>query len=121
MKNITDLAKTLQSLGGLHDSVVCRVSWTPEAATLEFQIEDFYSNFKGLPEYPGAKSGSLIFEGVERVLFEIETDEKRLKIYDISISESPQGGFIVLMAFWPNGKITASYRSAMLPNLLQPA
>lgn len=107
----------LHLLGGLHDAVVHRLTWTPEAKIIEFEIEDFYCNFDGLPEYPGRKSGSLIFEGIEHVHFDVETNEKRLNVDDLSISEVQGGEFVVAVTFWPYGRITAQFRSMGCPGL----
>ncbi len=50
-----DFKRKLEMLGLLHDSVVRQLIWKPEEKTIEFVVEDFYSNFEGLPEYPGLK------------------------------------------------------------------
>ncbi|HEX2889316.1 hypothetical protein [Vineibacter terrae] len=112
-----DLKEILESLGRLHDSVVCRVSWVPEKGILEFEIEDFFSNFDGLPEYPGCRSGSLVFQEVENARFDLDMVEKRLNVDELSITELAERQFEVSIRFWPNGVIKALCRSATWPDL----
>ncbi len=117
---MTDLQKILGSLGGLHDAVVHRIVWTPEKNILEFEVDDFYSNFEGLPEYPGPLSGSLVLQGVEHVHFDVETGESRLNVDEFVVAEAGSGGFTACVTFWPTGRITARFRSATHPNLISP-
>lgn len=115
-----DLKKVLESLGLLHDAIVRRVTWVPEQGLLELEIADFFSNFEGLPEYPGRKSGSLFFRGVEHARIDLDMSENRLNVDELVIVESPEGKFKVSAKFWPNGHITASCQSASWPELPGP-
>ena len=48
------------ALGGLHDSMLRLLQWRPETRCLGLGIDDLYSNFFQLPEYPGALEARLI-------------------------------------------------------------
>lgn len=112
-----ELKLFLERMGGLHDAVVRQLTWKPEARTLRFEIEDLCSNFEGLPEYPGAVSGSIELQGVERIGFDIKTDEKRLNIHEFLVEVESADEYQASISFWPTGRITASYRVADFPKV----
>jgi hypothetical protein len=112
-----ELKSFLERMGGLHDSVVRQLTWTPEAKTLRLEIEDFCSNFDGLPEYPGAVSGAIELQGVERISFAIDTNEKRLNIHEFLVEAENADKYRASVSFWPSGRITASYRVADFPQI----
>lgn len=114
---MNELKSFLERMGGLHDAVIRQLVWEPEAKILRFEIEDLYSNFEGLPEYPGAVSGLIELQGVERIGFDIKTNEKRLNIYEFFVEIEGTDKYQATISFWPTGRITASYRIA---NLLVP-
>ena len=55
---------TLRDLGGLHDATIQEVRWRSAEKALRLVVNDMFSNFRELPEYPGPKSGSVTFVGV---------------------------------------------------------
>ena len=93
------LKELFESLSYLHDSVVERVTWTPEARTLELAIEDFYSNFEGLPEYPGRQGGSITLRGIATIDIDIDFDAVRLNIDDLAVETGPSGVLTVKLRF----------------------
>lgn len=78
MKDFSDF---LFSLGGLHDSAVAEVKLQPAQQKIEIHIEDLYSNFVGLPEYPGRQSGVLVLLGVADVSVSL-ADAGQLLIFE---------------------------------------
>ena len=115
---MSTLNNIIEALGGLHDSRVIRLVWLPEGKSLEFQIEDFYSNFEGLPEYKGPLSGSLVFRGIEHIEFNLDTEEKHLNIYEVIISASPVRGLMAKVTFRPSGNIILHFNDAIYPKEL---
>ena len=115
-----DFWKLFESLGYLHDSVVERLTWTPEAGTLELAIEDFYSNFDGLPEYPGRLAGSITLRGIETIDLDIDFGAERLNIDEFVVESDPSGVLILQLKFWPRGRIDAKFGSIDLPQLVVP-
>jgi hypothetical protein len=107
----------LKGLGGLHDSVVSQLIWSPEARTLHLEIEDLYSNFEGLPEYPGALSGVIELRDVDRISFDIELSEGRLHIYDFIVEPVNGDQYRALLTFQYSGRITAFCRIVDFPHV----
>ena len=112
-----DLQAFLERMGGLHDAVVRRLVWEQEARTLRLEIEDLYSNFEGLPEYPGVVSGFVELRGVEEIGFDIKTNEKRLNVDEFLVEADGLDKYRASISFWPTGRITASYRLAEFPTI----
>ncbi|MDR1163437.1 MAG: hypothetical protein LBM17_06355 [Candidatus Accumulibacter sp.] len=112
-----ELKLFLERMGGLHDAVVRRLIWAPEAKTLRLEIEDLCSNFEGLPEYPGAVPGAIELQGVERIDFDIDTDEKRLHIDEFLVEAESADKYLASISFWPGGRIILSYRVADFPEV----
>ncbi len=104
-------------MGGLHDSVVKRIVWDANLKTLEFEIEDLCSNFEGFPEYPGSTPGTIVLEGIDRVAFQIDTQEKRLNIYEFLVSDDDLKQHCATVSFRPSGRIAVYYRVADFPEI----
>ncbi|MDR0616917.1 MAG: hypothetical protein LBG29_08930 [Synergistaceae bacterium] len=112
---MSELTLFLERMGLLHDSVVRRLVWEPGVSTLCFEIENLYSNFKDLPEYPGIMSGSIELQEVVQVEFDIKTDENRLVIFEFLADMVGKNECKVSVSFWPAGKISALCRSVCFP------
>jgi len=112
-----DLKKKLESLGLLHDSVVRQLIWIPDENTIEFIVEDFFSNFEGQPEYPGLVGGSVILRDVQQVRLDIEYREKHLFIYEFVAEEISAGNHRITVTFRPSGRIEAICRFVQFPEL----
>jgi hypothetical protein len=112
-----ELKLFLEHMGGLHDAVVRQLIWEPEAKTLRLEIKDLCNNFEGLPEYPGAVPGAIELQGVERIGFDIDTDEKRLNIDEFLVEAESAGKYLASISFWPTGRLTLSYRVADFPEV----
>lgn len=112
-----DLKKKLESLGLLHDSVVNELVWKPEERTVVIAIDDFYSNFQGLPEYPGLVPGTLILRRVQSVSVEIDFEEPSLNIYELSAEQGSQGGYLITVLFRPSGRMRIACGLVELPDL----
>jgi hypothetical protein len=102
----------LLSLGGLHDAKVASIAWQPITKTLEFVLEDFYSNFLGMPEYPGLRTGRILLQGVSELSMDISSDDK-LKIFEFLPSTEDDGYITVLLS--PSGKIVAKFADVTYP------
>lgn len=107
----------LDKLGALHDARVTLLLWRPDAATLSLEIEDLCSNFKGLPEYPGAAPGTVELRGVEAVRIEIDTSEQRLRIDSFDTESTGPNRYRSSVTFWPSGRIVADHGTASFPTV----
>ncbi len=109
MKDFYDF---LLRMGGMHDSVVECLMWLPSEKKIEFHFEDMYTNFEGLPEYPGRQPGAIALLGVSAIIISIETDEP-LRVFEFLPDENEAD--VVLVTFSPSGKIRARFNSADYP------
>lgn len=116
-----NLKEKLESLGLLHDSVVSQLIWKPDENTIEFIIEDFFSNFERLPEYPGLVGGSVILREIQQVRLDIEYGEKHLFIYEFVAEEVSAGNHRITVTFRPSGRIEAICRLVQFPELKIPS
>lgn len=112
-----ELKSFLERMGGLHDAVVRRINWVPEEKKLSFEIEDLCSNFEGLPEYPGAMPGTIELRDVDRVNFDIDTNEGHLNIDDFAVEIEGTDQYRASVTFWPTGRIAVWYRKADFPRI----
>ena len=107
MKEFRDF---LQKMGGLHDSIVTYLSWLPSERRLEFNFEDMYSNFEGLPEYTGRQPGVIALHGVSELSISLDTNGP-LQIYEFLPDDSDPN--VLLVTFSPSGRIRARYNDAV--------
>lgn len=108
----TTLSEFLNALGGLHDAIVVSIDWQVEKRTLEFAFDDLYANFRGMPEYPGRRTGLVRLQGVSEVSIDVESRE-RLRVFELLPDE--QQPDVVVAKFSPSGRITLKYTSADFP------
>lgn len=109
---MTTLADFLNALGGLHDATVVSINWQAEAKTLEFAFEDLYANFRGMPEYPGRRTGVIRLCGLSQLSIDVESSE-RLRVFEFLPDEQQHD--MVLVRFSPGGHISAKYAAAEHP------
>ena len=107
----------LAKLGSLHDCCISNLRIDAEAGSIEFTIDDLYSNFEGLPEYQGPLSGVIILHGVTDIDTDIQEFSERLNVYDIVSREIATDAGRISMAFWPSGKLSASYKTVLFTSL----
>jgi hypothetical protein len=112
-----DLKRKLESLGLLHDSAIQQLLWKPEENTIEIVIEDFYSNFEGLPEYPGLMGGSIILSRVHHVEVGIKYDEKHLIIYEVQVDNISPDNYHITVLFRPSGQMQVTCGHIEFPEL----
>lgn len=111
-KGMDTFADYLQRMGGLHDAVVRSVLWSPLERTIAFRFDDIYSNFEGLPEYPGPEANSIVLNGIGHISFSFEGDEP-LRVYEfLSKSDDRNSARI---SFWPSGHIEMEFERAEYP------
>jgi hypothetical protein len=112
---MTTLKDTLEQLGGLHDARVTSIRWEANLDDLGFTFEDIYANFKGLANYPGTESGSIVLRHVKEFVLDM-TAAGNAYIYEFAVEEL-QGDFLATVLFRPSGKITAKFTSADFPEV----
>lgn len=117
---MSDLKRKLEGLSHLHDSAVTELTWKPTDRTLTFAVEDFYSNFEGLPEYPGAMGGSITLSNVQLVTIDIDYDEKHLFIYEVIIDDTHPNQYRISVTFRPSGRIEVACGHVGFPELKIP-
>lgn len=115
-----ELKRKLERLGLLHDSVVTALAWNPTDRTLTFAIEDFYSNFEGLPEYPGAMGGSITLRNVHQVTIDIDYHAKHLFIYEFDVDDTHPDHSRISVSFRPSGRIEVVCGHVEFPELKIP-
>lgn len=105
-------ADFLNALGGLHDVNVTSINWQVRERTLEFVFDDLYANFRGMPEYPGRRSGVIRLRGLSQVSIDVESSE-RLRVFEFLTDE--QQPDLVHVKLSPGGHIWAKYVEAEHP------
>ena len=109
---MNDFYEFLKKMGGMHDSIVACLTWLPSEKRIEFLFEDMYSNFDGLPEYPGRQPGTIALHGVSDLSISLETDGP-LRVFEFLPDRAESD--VVLVTFSPSGKIRARFSSADYP------
>ncbi|MPN42509.1 hypothetical protein SDC9_190066 [bioreactor metagenome] len=109
MKDFYDF---LKRMGGMHDSTVACLTWLPSERRVEFHFDDLYSNFDGLPEYPGREPGMIALHGVSNLTIALENDGP-LRVFEFLPQEDESD--VVLVTFSPSGKIRARFCAADYP------
>ena len=103
-RRVEDVVQLIQSLGGLHDSEVVSLVWTPAQAEVRMALEDINANFDGLPEYEGPVPAIFVFSGVTDVEWTVDSPDSRLKIYDWDLVPIA-GGYRSEVRISPSGKL----------------
>jgi len=109
---IEDFFAFVEEMGGLHDSNILDFSFSPLNKEFKLKIVDIYSNFLGLPEYPGKTYGEIIFKEVQYFSIAIESNDQ-LKIYDFLISGEKDSMLTIL--FSPQGSINLTFKNVHFP------
>jgi hypothetical protein len=106
---------SLHSLGDLHDSRITSLHWSMTERALTLQIDDFFANFLGLPEYPGQQSGPLTFHDVAALARDTAATDSYLWIYEVSIIPSPKESLSVTIRLAPGGCLSFTCTRFILP------
>ncbi|MHB8697688.1 MAG: hypothetical protein ACYC9J_06570 [Sulfuricaulis sp.] len=114
---MSDFKVFLEKLGYLHDAVIEALVWNPDARTLEFRFRDIYCNFKGLPEYPGPKSGSVVLQGLGQITVNVDSIDKHLNVHEFQVESKDANMWTASVSFWPSGQLTASFHTALFPRI----
>jgi len=80
---MTDIIAFVEALGSLHDCTITAVRWEPTSRRITMDVGDIYSNFEGLPQYPGARPGIFTFSGVSAVSLGISQSAQRVSEFMI--------------------------------------
>lgn len=107
----------LEALGELHDAHVTRLAFDLEARNVTIDIDDFYRNFAGLPEYKADRFGVIIFRGVDDFKITLQIQKGNLRIDGISVSDGVERQRTVILKFWPSGSMTFNCGSVSFPNV----
>jgi hypothetical protein len=109
---MTDFFAFLQKMGGLHDATVQTLRWNPSDQIIELRFDDIYSNFEGLPEYPGCQPAAIVLHGASSVRIDIECNEP-LRVFEFLPHEDKQDE--VLITFSPSGRVWVRFDRADYP------
>lgn len=104
------IEKKIESLGGLHDSMVMAVDWNAEARTLRIVVDDINANTRGLPEHPGPARATLVFSEVRLLHADADLASAGLRIFEWVISRSEPDGFCSSIALSPGGRLAIECR-----------
>ena len=107
----------LEAIGELHDAHVTRLAFDLEERRVTIDIDDFYRNFAGLPEYKGDRFGAIIFRGVEDCKITVQIQERNLRIDGITVSAGIGSQKVAILKFWPSGSMSFNYESVSFPNV----
>jgi hypothetical protein len=100
-------ASFFRELGNLHDAIVTQVTWNPAHREIILVVDDLYSNFVGLPEYPGLQRAILIMRGVSRMQSDVTPDRFKQRILDLEIEQADSAVQIrVSLKFDPSGSLS---------------
>lgn len=68
----------LSDLGHLHDVLLMDFKFNSLKNNIEFKLDDIYSNFAGLPEYPGETKACISMNEVECLKINIDCQSREL-------------------------------------------
>lgn len=105
----------LLRMGGMHDSIVERLMWSPDEKRIELQFDDLYRNFNGLPEYPGRQLGVIVLHGVSNLSLTLDSDGP-LRVFEFLPEEGESD--VVVLTFSPTGKLRVQYSAVDHPACL---
>src|SRR5437868_12491113 len=92
-----------KDLGQLHDANITKFTWEAGKQTFTLHIDDLYSNFEGLPEYPGQTPATITFKNVAQLETSIDLKE-RLWIYSWEFLDE-ENRKVALIGFTPGGRM----------------
>jgi hypothetical protein len=108
------LSTFIENLGGLHDARVTRISFEPGELRLIVEIDDLHVNFAGLPEHPGARSATIILEGVHAVGGSFPNQLKPLWIFEWEIIQETCAPMESMLRWAPAGETRISFSTARI-------
>jgi hypothetical protein len=117
---MSGFAEFLHKLGNLHDCRINSFDWQSSKNIVRFDIEDFYSNFEGLPEYIGVTPGHILLHGVRHVDISISAYDGTLKIQDFLLQDRANNSPEAIIYLWPSGVIRVAFCNAAFPNFPLP-
>lgn len=115
-----DFGEFLLRLGNLHDCTITRLEWKAAEKRIDFEIEDIYFNFEGLPEYKGPTPGLITLAETQSVAIELHAADGPLRVYEFSAIKEASGTLAVSISLWPSGKISVRHRRAIFPVIALP-
>lgn len=101
---IASPARFFSDLGNLHDAKIRLFEWNPDQWKVSFVLDDLYSNFVGLPEYPGVQPIKLILGNVSKLEIEAVADMFPMRVMDFEIKgEVSDSKIHILVSVVPTG------------------
>jgi hypothetical protein len=110
----------LQGLGDLHDARIADLVLDVAQQTLDIEIVDLFSNFKGLPDYRGPTRGRIAFRGVSRLNTVRPPRHDPLIIYEFSVLDEDTENRTASLKLSPAGLIEFDYVDVQFPTLPAP-
>lgn len=108
--HIKDPAAFFLALGGMHDARFhVRVNQSDE--TLMIDVDDIYTSFLDLPEYPGKQNSTFTFFDVGNICLDFAVEDSiNCRIYDITIkSEKDSCRDTLIMSISPGGQLAFDF------------
>lgn len=108
--HIEDPAAFFLALGGMHDARF-HVRVNQSDKTLLIDVDDIYTNFLDLPEYPGKQNSTFTFLDVENICMDYSVEGSiNYRIYDIAIkSEKDSRRDTLTMSISPGGRLAFDF------------
>jgi len=104
LSRIVDPAGFFRDLALLHDARVEGVEWLGESVVIS--VDDLYSGFLGLPEYPGLTAASIVFGRVKEFNLNSEPAGEKLSVFDIDLRHGPSDNTLAVeISLAPGGRI----------------
>ena len=115
---MSEFARFLRDLGGLHDARVTAFSFDLTERSFSVDVDDIYSNFEGLPEYKGRKPARIKLMEISRLKISFDARNEEFNIDDFSVFKINEIQEAASILFWPEGKITMDFRGVEFPQEL---
>ena len=107
------LIKQLRALGRLHDCVVSNVIFDYARGSVGLRVEDMLAGVREDDDQLAPAPATLVFSDCLSINVCVDTTEKRLRIYEVTI-EPGAGGYACIVSFWPGGRLEILAGSAEL-------
>jgi hypothetical protein len=103
---LADPERFFSELGSLHDAVLLALEWNPATRQLVISVDDLYSNFFQLPEYPGKREASFFASDLRTLEFDlISRDITPLRILKFHVTQSADSKLIACELRFAEGRI----------------
>ena len=108
--------KFVDELGNLHDARIQRIEWQPTKRTLNFLIDDLYSNTVDLPEYPGEFPAKISLIEIVKLSLNFDGKDEYLCIDNFNVTQL-ESYIEIHINFWGGNELEAKCSSISIENL----